>query len=381
MTNTLRFFLTACLVTAGSLSAQEAAEKFTTRKEGREAARFSVDAMASKNRQPAFRDYGLKGMLPEFPKDYDWEEQERVIRAIERAMHDIDEETWRTLVRGGGDQRYALTVVFKDERAMNYTVGDVCKRLAWCKICEVCSRRFRFPADVAGKSPTIDLGVSKPWEWMKARLDRPLFEVQIEICELALTASSTERGIPKDLLESAADEVRREIAELRRRKQPIALEAGFRCIPYTSHRAANDLRRVEGKSVLHKFGDDEIPFVLTTDDSPAGFEDKRVMPADMIWFENPYFKLLTREEIAADDEKGPFSRYSGELGSYACYIHSGNVVCLQDGKVYSFDEYRKAMTRWNSVLDTCSPDKKPAAGDFKIRRRCSPVVEANPAKE
>jgi hypothetical protein len=149
-----------------------------------------IDAMASRNKAPLIVD-GEKvhssrfdAHVPVVPVDYDWAEQDRVRTAVLAIRSDSTDEIWWDLRQHADDNRYSLTAVFDDSvDAKNIVVGDFCRTLSDAYLTEVYRKLL---PDVSGRMPfdfkpeiIVDKN-EKQW------VGRPLYELQIAVCEEAL---------------------------------------------------------------------------------------------------------------------------------------------------------------------------------------------------
>jgi hypothetical protein len=160
-----------------------------------------------------------------FAKGYDSSESERVDKAVKEAIK-RSEELWLELADHLEDDRYCKTVGSDAGYPRNWSVGDVCQHIIGETLSEPYYRhlqpatkedfhRFRLPAVAQDKR--------KLREWCLARKDRKLYELQIEMCDWAITqfgASDTdEEG---ELLIPA---IKREIATLKKTRKAVPCPA------------------------------------------------------------------------------------------------------------------------------------------------------------
>jgi hypothetical protein len=86
--------------------------------------RFS-EAMAelrSNNSQPGFEpDFGM----PLFPLNFDFEDQSRVIRAIELIESSLDEDGWKSLLKSAEDGEYCVTLIADHDVAYSLSTTEV----------------------------------------------------------------------------------------------------------------------------------------------------------------------------------------------------------------------------------------------------------------
>jgi hypothetical protein len=91
--------------------------------------------------------------------------------------------------------------------------------------------------------------------------------------------------------------------------------------------------------------DDPDPFLArvlpnTPKDAREGFQPDELLPGDLVWFENPYYQLLTPAERAA---------YKGEAGSNVFYIGDQYVIDLYSRAVIPIHAKQLNMKGWSSV--------------------------------
>lgn len=142
-----------------------------------------IDAMASRNKAPKIvRTSDNYQALALFSPDFDWSDQERVQKAVKAAREDKSDEMWWELRKHIGDNRYALTVDFDvSTEIWNLSVGDFCSSITEADLKEAYARHL---PKVSGEMPFIfsilDEKNMKKWK------DRPLYQLQVEVCEEAV---------------------------------------------------------------------------------------------------------------------------------------------------------------------------------------------------
>jgi hypothetical protein len=122
---------------------------------------------------------------PVIPRNFDWKEYRRVIEAID-ALDANALEVWPSIVEHMTDTEHCTTVEHY-ESFYNYTVGEVCFILArnWV------NRPYR--GAMPGDNPLYEYQAPNNMDavslqkWLRGRHDKPLFEIQIESAEWALT--------------------------------------------------------------------------------------------------------------------------------------------------------------------------------------------------
>jgi len=161
-----------------------------------------IDSLANSNPEPELIELDALNLVPVFDRNYDWNEQGRVVKAIQKVLDDPTAELWERLVRHQNDHRYCLTfndqIQGVDHYAVNWSVGAFCR--------EIASFQLTFPAEHATKSLllgdgerviTLPLVSSEPPpKEAQADLEKSLAMRQIEICEWALTNMSKPDELP-----------------------------------------------------------------------------------------------------------------------------------------------------------------------------------------
>ena len=189
-----------------------------------------IDAIVSRNKAPKIVDWkaGELRWAALFPEGYDWKEEERVRRAVEQLKEDATEEVWEELVKRIGDRRYCQTVITAivgNARVLD--VGTVCERLAWARLVNVYWKHL--PEEGLGaKQPNLDV-VGDLARWRKQRAGKPLYELQIEVCEAAIKALNAKPGerVPDADKRRFQKKVEAEIAKLKKAKKPVHALCSF----------------------------------------------------------------------------------------------------------------------------------------------------------
>jgi hypothetical protein len=186
-----------------------------------------VDDLANRNKLPKIveRRAGRPRKLPLFPEEYDWKEDERVRKAVQELYQDTTVDLWEELVRKAHDPRYCNTTWDAGEEAVILSVGDVCRRLAYGRLCDGFKEHLpSFPPH--GCPIQLESAFKDLPAWRKERQDNPLYQLQIEVCEMAI------RELPKVDSKVLSDrekadarkEIETEITNLRRTEEPIFRE-------------------------------------------------------------------------------------------------------------------------------------------------------------
>jgi hypothetical protein len=204
--------------------------------DAREAVKM-VDALANHNKPPKVVNrprLSQPGVVALYAESYDWKEEERVRRALERLYHDRTAELWEELVRREDDSRYcAVTLDVMSLEAQTRTVRSICHQHAyWCLVGVF---QQHMPYEWGGRHARLSLDqLDKLGDWRKARRNKLLYEMQIEVGKMALVElamlrkSRVERElVSKHDIDSARKKMQAELERLRRTKQPIFAEGPF----------------------------------------------------------------------------------------------------------------------------------------------------------
>lgn len=176
-----------------------------------------VDALATTNHAPRLFGQGFR--RPFFPKNFDWNEYARVRSAI-KDLEANAEDVWPSIVEHITDSEYCFTVEVVDS-AYNYTVGDVCYTLVKNWLRRGC------PGTMAMDSDSywfVAPGFMKPPElrdWCRARRDKKLYEMQIEVAEWAISIIPEKSKMPKVIQDEAITSIKERITELQETKKAV----------------------------------------------------------------------------------------------------------------------------------------------------------------
>jgi hypothetical protein len=231
---------------------KEPAKRRTTAKQ----AAHLVEAIANRNKGPKTisRHQLFPRKFPLYPKDYDWKEEERVRKALEELGRDTSIEVWEAEVRKADDRRYSIASYSGNSSDVEmWDVGQICYGQAYSRLCDVFMKHL--PSLPPHGSPIQMWDVIKDFPtWRKARKDKALYQLQIEICEIAL------REVPKLRADELSDKekaearkgIQAEIDALRESKKPILEPLGTQ-IPYPREEAER-VREAYEKGTLEQFG-------------------------------------------------------------------------------------------------------------------------------
>jgi hypothetical protein len=250
----LNLGLVCCILALGTLSGlacgplepglpRKGGHDWPEKKEGKALMKM-IDALANRNPKPKLVDDGV-GKLPLFPAKYDWKEQERVLSALGKVSKERTPEMWEVLVQRIGDERYCLTV--KDQNEFyaegNWTVGDFCSDLAHDWLVGVCNRHLPNSPVHEGYPIHVDIGLTGGLEkWRKGRMDKQLYELQIEVCEKTVRQLRKAAKVPQRAKDVSRKKMKAEITILRRTKRPIFTDYSIRYAPPFTARDAMKAR-------------------------------------------------------------------------------------------------------------------------------------------
>jgi hypothetical protein len=203
-----------------------------------------IDAVASRNDAP--RLVGKEGSaFPVFAEKFDWNDQKRVQAAAWALAQDDSNGLWGCLVEHLRDKRYAATCEIGDDDPCNYDVGTICLFIARNKL--LCAYLWHLEPgkthhyggnswnwvsdrtkDFIPGSVQLELHhgshVYDPddlAEWYRARKGKPLYALQMEMCEWAVKKVEDARGVSEKPKRKFVAAVRDEIESLKKTKRPV----------------------------------------------------------------------------------------------------------------------------------------------------------------
>ena len=211
-----------------------------------------IDAVASRNKEP--RLVKLDGWrYAIFDDKFDWADQKRVQEAVWTISQNESNELLDHLMEHVADGRYSVTCEVEDPLAENWDVGSICRIMAREKLLCAYLQYLEpgktqpyggdsmnavpddatefLPGRVQGElhSPP-QLHVAEGGDmvvWYKGRKGKPLYELQIEMCEWAIKTVEDARGVaerPKKAFVAAVD---KQIGELKKTKKPSVDRSPF----------------------------------------------------------------------------------------------------------------------------------------------------------
>ena len=209
-----------------------------------------VDQIANRNQAPKLVK-SPSGLVPVFPKDYDWDEQHRVRAALYELHKDTTGDLWEELVRRADDPRYSLTLREDGEGASTWSVGDFCSDLAYSRLVAVFQRHLPRTKDSAQYNRVIylDIGVEATdlAKWRKKRQTKSLYQLQVEVCQRALARLSKVKGVSHDDKDKARKQIEAEIETLQTTKRPVLRGSNLDGLETYSAEQAKSIREKLGR--------------------------------------------------------------------------------------------------------------------------------------
>jgi hypothetical protein len=188
-----------------------------------------VDAIVNRNKEPKVVKWRSQWPFPRkaalFREDHDWKEEARVRKALYRLEKERTEAVWEELVKRSGDRRYCETVTSqKTGDAYIYSVGYVCRELAYARLIGVFWQHLPLDPIRDGQHLRLDVGIRDLAKWRKQRAAKSLYELQIEVCEKAIKALADVEGVPRAEKDRARKKIKEEIARLKKTGRPVQVQ-------------------------------------------------------------------------------------------------------------------------------------------------------------
>jgi hypothetical protein len=127
---------------------------------------------------------------PIFDKNYDWHEQERVKRTIQRLVEHADD-AWPEIIDHLDDKRYCMTYESM-EQPRNFTVGEICRQIISDTLSWGYMRHWSDEVEYGREQSFHRMSCSDVARngdlkaWCESRSAKKLYELQIEMCEWAM---------------------------------------------------------------------------------------------------------------------------------------------------------------------------------------------------
>lgn len=208
-----------------------------------------VDQIANGNPAPKLMKIShpnLPDRIPLFPANYDWTEESRVLEALSKLHKDTTKELWEELVRKANDPRYSLTLADNGGRPVTWTVGNFCKDLAYSRLTNVFQRHMPSKDDDdRGRQVHLDMGFDGVdlATWRKARMEKTLYQLQIEVGEQALMRLPKVERLSRDQKDSVRKLIESEIEKLKKTKEPVYLKSNAAGLDTYTEEQANYIRK------------------------------------------------------------------------------------------------------------------------------------------
>lgn len=202
-----------------------------------------VGSLATTNESPMI--VGARfSQVPLFPKNYNWNEQDRIIKVIDQLTRDV-EQAWPTLLNHARDKRYAITLS-SDESTHNYTVGNVCiimlqESLTAAYLPHVPERAevyfaLRHPKNI----PVIPTDAFIEWCQRRHAEGTKLYTLQIECAQWAMAKLWDMDTVGDDETRIAIETIKRKVDAIRRTERaelPLSFFQRELRFPFSSKRA------------------------------------------------------------------------------------------------------------------------------------------------
>jgi hypothetical protein len=154
------------------------------------------------------------------------------------------EALWEEFLKHMDDDRYSLTIGSGQGLATNWSVGNLCFQLA----CDRLLMAFYgdLPKQDEGRPLVPDLDI---WEalaaWRKERETKSLYELQIEVCQLAIDKLMQEPDLSAAEKREVRKKIGRRIAALKEAKKPVFWKPSFDAYDWYD---ADEARRIREKA-------------------------------------------------------------------------------------------------------------------------------------
>src|SRR5205823_3344939 len=148
-----------------------------------------IDSLANHNDKPPLVhvEAGGRPTNPLFSEDYDWQEDKRVREVAHQLSRQHSDALWLGLLNHVDDERYAISYDFNGNTKIK-TIGDLC----WSKANNDIQWPYRqfipMDPDTGFRLYTLEVLLSPDdlKEWFAKHKDIPLYQQQLELCELAI---------------------------------------------------------------------------------------------------------------------------------------------------------------------------------------------------
>ncbi len=172
-----------------------------------------------------------------FSQHYDWLEYNRVVKAI-CVLSDHGEDAWPVMVEHLVDEHYCTSLWFpcsSVDFSENETVGDICREIIMGWLWS--GWRRHLTAGIDGGTAKVAFGIlrngvvprkNKPLqEWCQQRKDKKLYELQIEMCEGAISKIPKVPDLSNEERQLIGDSILADIRSLRKSRVAVRFPGLF----------------------------------------------------------------------------------------------------------------------------------------------------------
>ncbi|MBS0267253.1 MAG: hypothetical protein JSS02_35340 [Planctomycetes bacterium] len=179
-----------------------------------------IAGLANRNDAPPLVEVST-GQLPMFPENFDWSEQERVMKVWGRIMQTDDSLLFESFINHLHDASYALTAnCLAHRNASNLSVGDLCRKAVWARFNFAIVHLTKEGGDRSDRI-RLDLGMTDIGSWRSTRSGKCLWELQLEACQLASEAIEADQHISREARDRIQSNLRERITALNKSRSPL----------------------------------------------------------------------------------------------------------------------------------------------------------------
>lgn len=190
----------------------------------------AIDGLASKNNAPTIPGRLASTNSVRFPRNYDFKDQERVRKHFAKLANDPSEELWECLLAHRDDKRYAFTMGYNSHLRRNYTVQSLCNWISSEQLMFV-TRKYSQP-DFDGRPKYLDVSIDDLLKWREERAGKKLWELQLEMIELARQTAMKEESLDQKARELMFQEMDADIRKLRKEKTRFHFKIGMDALEF-----------------------------------------------------------------------------------------------------------------------------------------------------
>lgn len=165
-----------------------------------------------------------------FPRNYDWEEQARVVKAVQNVLK-VADEAWPALIDHLEDEEFCLVYYSdafgREEYPSIQTVGDVCQEIVLANLTNGYNQHlpgFKEAIIPLRRPDYVPKERAPLKQWCDEQQDkgRSLLALQLEAAEWAVKRVPELPGpLPKDEIQESVSAIESEIARLRKSEKPV----------------------------------------------------------------------------------------------------------------------------------------------------------------